>query len=279
MSTKTHLGLGIGWRPELALDISRRPDLGFVEIVAENVDPDAIPAPLLKLREAGVQVIPHGISLSLGGADPIDRSRVRRLAQLARRLDSPLVSEHIAFVRAGGTEIGHLTPVPRTRASLDLLIRNVRMVQKTLPVPLALENIAALFEWPKQEMDEGAFVRELLDATDTLLLFDVSNLYANGRNLGTSPSAMLRALPLEHLAYVHVGGGEEHDGIYHDSHAHAVQTGVCELLSELCSIVEPPGVMLERDDNFSGEGPVTADLAAIKTAIESGRQMREVMHD
>jgi len=176
-------------------------------------------------------------------------------------------------------EIGHLTPVPRTRASLDLLIRNVRSVQKTLPVPLALENIAALFEWPRQEWDEGAFVRELLEATDALLLFDVSNLYANIRNLGSSADVTLRSLPLERLAYVHVGGGEEHDGVYQDSHAHAVQSGVCELLSELCKIAEPPGVMLERDDNFPGEGPIAADLAAIQAAIEEGRQLREVAHE
>ncbi|HXE51934.1 MAG TPA: DUF692 family protein, partial [Tepidisphaeraceae bacterium] len=97
-------GLGIGWRPELALPIERRRDLAFVEIIAENIDPRSIPAPLVTLRDRGLQIIPHGVSLSLGGADPIDRDRVRRLADLARQLGSPLVSEHIAFVRAGGIE-------------------------------------------------------------------------------------------------------------------------------------------------------------------------------
>lgn len=275
-----NLGLGIGWRPELALFIERREDLRFVEILAESFDAlRPLPRALVELKQRGMKIIPHGVSLSLGGAEPLRQESIDRLARLAEKCDAPIVSEHIAFVRAGGMEIGHLTPVPRTRASLDLLIRNVRAVQKALPVPLALENIAALVEWPQQEWDEGAFVRELLEATDAMLLFDVSNLYANIRNLGSSAAATLRSLPLERLAYVHVGGGEEHDGIYHDSHAHAVQSRVCELLSELCRMIEPPGVMLERDDDFAGEGPIAADLAAIQAAIEEGRHMREVAHD
>ena len=109
-------GLGIGWRPELALAIDRRRGLGFVEIVAENIDPDRPPDALVRLMDRGVRVIPHGISLSLGGAEPIERPRVKRLADLANRFGSPLVSEHIAFVRAGGMEAGHLLPLPRTGA-------------------------------------------------------------------------------------------------------------------------------------------------------------------
>jgi uncharacterized protein (UPF0276 family) len=271
-----NLGLGIGWRPELALYIDRRDDLGFVEVLAENLDPRRpLPLALDELRRRGLKIIPHGVSLSLGGAEPLRQESIDRLARLAETCAAPLVSEHIAFVRAGGVEIGHLTPVPRTRASLDLLIRNVRAVQRVLPVPLALENIAAMFEWPQPEWDEGQFVRELLEATDALLLFDVSNLYANIRNVGAPEDAVLRSLPLDRLAYVHVGGGEEHDGVYHDSHAHPVPPGACDLLTHLCQIVEPPGVMLERDDDFPGPGPVAADLAAIANAVEQGRRLRQ----
>src|SRR5947209_3405144 len=139
--------LGIGWRPELARAIERRADLGFVEIVAENIDPRDPPAALMALRERGIQIIPHGISLSLGGAEPIDRARVKRLADLARRFGSPLVSEHIAFVRAAGMEAGHLLPIPRTRASPEVIVENVRIAQELLEVPAARENIAAWFEW------------------------------------------------------------------------------------------------------------------------------------
>ena len=176
MTESIQLGLGIGWRPEIALAIDRRSDLGFVEVIAESIDPRAgIPQPLAVLRSQGVRIVPHGIRLSLGGAEPLDMKRVKRLANVARVLGAPLVSEHIAFVRAGGVEAGHLLPIARTRASLDVLIDNVKRAQDLLPVPLALENISALFEWPDAEMSEADFVGEALERTGALLLLDIAS--------------------------------------------------------------------------------------------------------
>ena len=139
--------LGIGWRPELALAIDRYPKLGFIEILAEDLDPwGPIPAPIERLRQRGIPLIPHGVSLSLGSAEPPDRQRLAGLARLATRLGAPLVSEHLAFVRAGGIETGHLLPLPRAREALEIVVTNVRQAKAALPVPLALENIATLFE-------------------------------------------------------------------------------------------------------------------------------------
>ena len=256
------------------MDIQRRQDLGFVEIVAENVNPSKIPAPLLELRDRGVRVIPHGISLSLGGAEPLDKSRVRRLADLSRELDAPLVSEHVAFVRAGGVEAGHLLPLPRTRAALDVMIDNVCAAQDLLPVPLALENVAALFEWPDREMDEAEFIGRIIDRTGTLLLVDVANVWANARNLGGDPITILRQMPLEKLAYVHVAGGEERDGAYHDTHAANVPVGVLELLISLSRRIDLPGVMLERDYEFPSAAELNRELDAIAAACASGRAQR-----
>ena len=264
------IGLGIGWRPELAIDIARRRDLHFVEIVAENIDPSAIPPALMKLRERCMQVIPHGISLSLGGAEPIDRKRVRRLAELARVLKSPLVSEHIAFVRAGGLEAGHLLPLPRTKAAIDVVVENVHIAQDLLPVPLALENISTLFEWPDGDMSEADFINEILNRTGCSLLLDVANVWANIQNHGGDAVTMLKQLPLDRLAYIHVGGGEERNGVYHDTHAAAVPEGVFELLEELCAVTEVPGVMLERDDDFPISDQLNRELDAIASAIAHG---------
>ena len=264
------LGLGIGWRPQLALDIQRRPGLGFVEIVAENIDTDTIPQPLHDLARRGVQIIPHGISLSLGGAEPLEQRRVEHLAELARKLNAPLVSEHIAFVRAGGREAGHLLPIPRTKTALHVLVENVRAAQKLLPVPLALENIATLFDWPGAEMSESQFIGEILDRTGCLLLLDVANVWANARNRGVDPAAQLRQYPVDRLAYVHVAGGEERDGTYHDTHAARVPQGVLDLLEESCAQSDPPGVMLERDDCYPTSAELNHELDAIADAVARG---------
>lgn len=206
-------GVGIGWRHEIDLTVARLPGVDFVEVVAENVSPVNLPPTLLALRERGLPVVPHGVTLSLGGAEPPDPARLSHLAALAQTLGSPVISEHVAFCRAGGLEAGHLLPVPRTRAALDILTANVAAAQAVLPVPMALENIATLVCWPEDEMTEAEFLTELTERTGVLLLLDVANLYTAQVNFGADPAAALDALPLERIAYVHVAGGMLRDGL------------------------------------------------------------------
>ncbi|MGW7170518.1 DUF692 domain-containing protein [Streptomyces sp. NPDC054884] len=275
------LGTGIGWRPEIADAVERMQGIDWVEAVAENVCPGHLPGSLLRLRERGVTVIPHGVSLGLGDAERPDAGRLTALAERAEALGSPMVTEHIAFVRAGGPltasarlEAGHLLPVPRTRDALDVLCENVRIAQAALPVPLAVENIAALVVWPGEEMTEGQFLYELADRTGVRLLVDVANLHTNHVNRGEDPAKALAELPLEAIAYVHVAGGFERDGVWHDSHAHPVPRPVLDVLTHLASRVSPPGVLLERDENFPGPSELKRELGAIREAVELGAAMR-----
>ncbi|MEV2251843.1 DUF692 domain-containing protein [Streptomyces sp. NPDC050147] len=271
-----HLGTGIGWRPEIADAVERMPGIDWVEAVAENLCPGHLPDSLLRLRERGVTVVPHGVSLGLGGADRPDEARLGALAERAQELASPLVTEHIAFVRAGGPltasqplEAGHLLPVPRTRDALDVLCENVRIAQDALPVPLAVENIAALISWPGDEMTEGQFLYELVERTGVRLLIDVANLHTNHVNRGEDPSKALDELPVEAIAYVHVAGGFERDGVWHDSHAHPVPEPVLEILSDLAARVSPPGVLLERDENFPEPPELERELDAIRERVRT----------
>jgi len=273
------LGTGIGWRPEIADAVEHLPGIDWVEAVAENLCPGHLPDSLLRLRERGVTVIPHGVSLGLGGADRPDEDRLTALAERAEALGSPLVTEHIAFVRAGGPltaspllEAGHLLPVPRTRDALDVLCENIRIAQDALPVPLAVENIAALLAWPGEEMTEGQFLYELADRTGVRLLIDVANLHTNHVNRGEDPAKALAELPVEAIAYVHVAGGVERDGVWHDSHAHPVPAPVLDILTDLASRVSPPGVLLERDDNFPETAELERELTSIRGALDKGRE-------
>jgi uncharacterized protein len=305
----TLAGVGIGWRPELAGFAARREGLGFAEVVAESLhDGQPLPDGLEALLARGVPVVPHGVRLSLGSTEEPDPGRVAHLAALAERLGSPLVSEHVAFVRGGGLEAGHLLPVPRTREALAVLAGNVRLAQAELGVPLALEHVAALLEWPAPELEEAAFLTELLERTGAWLLLDVANLHANARNHGGDPLAFLDALPLERIAYVHVAGGVERDGLYHDTHAHPTPPAVLELVAEVCARCagparspggpprrspgpprftggpprrspgpprrDPPGVMLERDDAYPPEPELAAELDAIAAAARAGATRR-----
>lgn len=271
------LGIGIGWRPEIADAVEALPGIDWVEAVAENLCTDHLPASLVRLRERGVTVVPHGVSLGLGGADRPDPGRLADLAARAELLGTPLVTEHIAFVRAGGErtgspalEAGHLLPVPRTWAALDVLCENVRIAQDSLPVPLALENIAALISWPGEELTEGQFLAELVERTGVRLLIDVANLHTNHVNRGEDPATALDELPVEAIAYVHVAGGVEKDGVWHDTHAHPVTAPVLDILAELRSRVSPPGVLLERDDDFPPAAELAGELDAIRATLGAG---------
>ncbi|MCX5176106.1 DUF692 family multinuclear iron-containing protein [Streptomyces virginiae] len=276
MKPMAHLGVGIGWRPEIADAVERLSGLDWVEVVAENVCPGHLPESLLRLRERGTRVVPHGVSLGLGGADRPDPVKLAALGERAVALGAPLVTEHIAFVRTSSPvlEAGHLLPVPRTRDALDVLCENVRIAQDALPVPLALENIAALISWPGEELTEGQFLTELVERTGVRLLIDVANLHTNRVNRGEDPAAVLDAIPLEALAYVHVAGGIERAGVWHDTHAHPVPPVVLDLLAELRSRVEPAGVLLERDDDFPSQAELAGELAAIRAVVTAGPAAR-----
>ena len=127
-----------------------------------------------------------------------------------------------------------------------------------------------MVEWPGSEMDEAAFVSELISRTGALLLLDLSNLYANAHNHGYDAVDALGRFPLEQIAYVHVGGGVHRDGMYHDTHADPVVPGVLRLVEELFALTDAPGVLLERDDGFGPEDELLAEVHAIDAAARRG---------
>lgn len=260
--------LGIGWRREIAGVIDDlRP--GFCEVIAESIPlrhRRARPEPALAgLVARGVPVIPHGVALSLGGTEPVQPKRVRRLAACARALGAPVVSEHIAFVRAGGVEAGHLLPVPRTREALAVLAANIERTRRELPAPLALENIASFVEWPESDLTESEFLTELVERTGVLLVLDVANVYANARNRGRDPLRELARLPVEQVAYSHVAGGREGEDFYHDTHTDRTPPEVLDLVTALRERADTP-FMLERDGRFPPAAELFDELDAIAAA-------------
>lgn len=267
-------GLGLGWRPPLAGYVGRRDDLDFLEVVAEAV-PRTGPLPP-GLDDVQVPVIAHGVGLSLGGVEDLEVPRVQLLVDVAERLGSPLVSEHIAFTRSGGLSAGHLLPVPRTSEALEVLVRHVRQLSAELPVPLALEHISALLVWPENEMGEAEFLLRLLERTDALLLLDLANLHADAVNFGVDACAFLDALPLERVAYCHVAGGVAAGGMWHDTHAAPVGQPVLQLVDELAHRLgaDLPGVLLERDDDWPRPAELDTELDGLAAHLPGLRTRR-----
>lgn len=278
------LGVGAGWRPAIADELAEQASDGlrFCEVVAENVSPTRLPAGLVELVRTGATVVPHGVTLGLAGGGLPDRARIDHLGELALTLGAPLVSEHVAFVRAGQPadgsdplhadvlEAGHLVPAARTPDALAVLVDNVRATQARLPVPLALENIAATLAWPETSMDEPEFLTALVDATGCFFLLDVANLHATCSALGGDPREQLDRMPLDHVAYVHVAGGfTDPSGVYWDTHAHDMTDDVLRLLTHVVDILGPDGppVLLERDTDVDAI-VMRAELDRVRRAVD-----------
>jgi uncharacterized protein (UPF0276 family) len=253
----------------MALFIERHSQITFLEVLAEDFhNSKCIPRLLLNFAEKGMEFIVHSTSLNLAGAQPPEPTRLAHVNEIARALNAVCVSDHIAFVKAPGLATGHLVPPRRTSASLRHLLYNLEIAREHLQLPLVLENIATTFDWPNNEMSEAAFLREALEKSDSKLLLDVSNLFANAHNLTFDYENYLNALPLDRLFYVHIAGGIFKQGLYHDTHCHSLKEESLAVLRELAKRKVIPRVLLERDDDFSCLEEIEGELAAIEKVIK-----------
>jgi uncharacterized protein (UPF0276 family) len=268
-------GVGIGWRPELATDLLARPDrVDFVEVTAEGCATPAARREARAIAEAWPVVV-HGVKTSLGSAEGIDRGRAKKLADIAREVRAPYVSEHVSFVRAGGVEIGHLTGLPFTRDAVAIVARNAVALRRLLPdVPLLLENVAWAFRWPDDALDEGDFHREVTEATGCDLLLDVGNLFANARNAGRDPLELLARYPLDRVAMLHVAGGVSESGFYFDTHGHPVPEAVLGLVAHVLAATGDVPVVLERDAAFPPFAELDAELARLASTPRGSARER-----
>ncbi|WP_437969760.1 DUF692 domain-containing protein [Sorangium sp. So ce260] len=263
--------VGIGFRPEIAADLLAAPAaVDFVEVVAEA----CFSSPAARREAAAIAriwpVVPHGVKLSLGSASGVDLDRARRLGALCRELAAPVVSEHVAFVRGGGREIGHLTALPYTIEAARVVARNVAAARRALPdIPLLLENAARTLRFPDDALDEGSFYAEVAARTGCDLLLDVGNVYANAVNAGADPGELVRSYPLDRVAMIHIAGGAREHGFYFDTHAHPVPAPVFALLAAVLARTGPVPILLERDGDFPPFAALAAELATARELARS----------
>lgn len=264
------LGAGLSFRPAWRWDVVRhRAELGAIECIPDHV---AGPAGLRELRllRAAVPVLLHGIGLSLGSAEGLDPARLAHIARVAEAVEPPWFSEHIAFTRADGVEIGHLMPLPFTREAVETVAGNVAALKRAIPgIPIALENIAYTFILPGAEMTEAAFVRAVLEEADCGLLLDLENVHANSKNHGFDPIAYLETLPLERVVEVHLAGGVVREGEYADTHTRPVPEESWNLLEWLAPRAEIRAVIIERDDNLPPFGDLLAEVRRAGKILEN----------
>jgi uncharacterized protein len=270
--------VGLGWRPELAAGILA--NLGCIDIV-EVIADDYFDVPRnirrsLSTLAAQVPLTLHGVSLGMASCGAVDKKHLERMARLVNEVEPVAWSEHLAFVRGGGIEIGHLCAPPRTDETIAATLNNLAVARKITGAAPQVENIATLIDPPGSTLDEPAWLSGIIHGSGSDLLLDLHNVYANSLNFGHDPLEFIRTLPLERVASIHLAGGKmigpDEDRRLLDDHLHDVPDPVYTLLEEVASRVRRPlSVILERDGAYPSIENLIQQLDRARAAVAKGR--------
>lgn len=260
-------GAGLGFRRELvdALQAGVPQAIDFFELAPENwAGMGGHSAKALRAFTERYPFVCHGLSLSLGGADPLDAGLLLGIRDFMRTHGITLYTEHLSWCSSGG-HLYDLLPLPFTEEAVRWTAERIARVQDLLGLRIGVENVSRYIEPPGAEMGEAEFVRAVVERADCLLHLDVNNLYVNSRNFNFDPQTYLAQLPLERVAYIHVAGHwQERDGLLIDTHGSAVIDPVWALLAQACErIGRAVPICLERDFNLPDLDTLAAEVAQI----------------
>ncbi len=273
-SSLPELGVGIGYRePFLGELFDCRSSIEFLEVTADHYfEPIDSKEAELDLLATNFPLIPHGLAMSLGSAEGLDESYLKLYSELVDRLKPAWCSEHISFTRAGGIDIGHLTPVPKTDAALGVLHDNIARLQDSIQVPLILENVTDTIRYPTESYDGADFLCKLCDQNQVGLLLDVTNLFINSQNQRFDPVEFLRRLPADRIIQLHFVGGFIENGVWVDSHSRATQEPIWELIEQVVGLAVVKGMILERDENLPALRELTPELEHARAIVQRVRR-------
>lgn len=275
---------GIGLRAEHHAALpALKPDLGFIEVHAENYFGRGGP-PLHWLRRAR-ELYPlslHGVGLSLGSADPLRPAHLRRLRELIEELQPALVSEHLSWSAVDHRFANDLLPLPYSREALAHLVERVQQAQEALGRTLLLENLSSYLRFDADEMPEWDFVAEVARRSGCQVLLDVNNLYVSARNHGFDPAEYLAALPAHAIAQYHLAGHtlrrfDDGSEILLDTHSARVAEPVWELYAQVLRRFGPRPTLVEWDAELPPLPVLVAE--AHRAAAMLRRHSQENIHD
>ncbi|HEU0175593.1 MAG TPA: DUF692 family protein [Blastocatellia bacterium] len=270
--------VGLGWRGELAVGILSNLDrIDVVEVIADDLfDAPRDERRALRTLAAQTTVVLHGVSLGLASSVPVDAKLLEKTARLCEEVEPEYWSEHLAFVRGGGVEIGHLAAPPRTDATIEGAAANLERARAVVGAAPLVENIATLIDPPGSDYDEIDWINRIIDSSPGDLLLDLHNLHANATNFGYDAAEFLKRLPSERIAAAHLAGGKWVEALGKrrllDDHLHDVPDVVYQLLTELAALAPNPlTVILERDGAYPPIDTLLRQLDCAREALAEGR--------
>jgi uncharacterized protein (UPF0276 family) len=269
------LGFGLGLRPtHYETILNDQPAVDWFEIISENyLVPGGRPLHYLDRIRERYPMVMHGVSLSIGTQDPLNREYLKQLRALADRVEPAWISDHLCWTGAHGLNAHDLLPLPYTEEALKHVAARVGEVQDILGRRILLENVSSYVSYPESEMSEWEFLREIAGRADCLILLDINNIYVSSVNHEFDPHTYLDAIPPERVWQFHLAGHRNHGDYIIDTHDEPVIDPVWELYAAAVRRFGRVSTMIERDDNIPPLAELLAELdRARRIAATSQRQ-------
>ena len=260
------LGLGLGLRNvHFAEILAERPAVDWFEAISENfMDSGGRPRAVIREIAEHYPLVLHGVSMSIGSADPLNLDYLARLKALADEVRPAWISDHLCWTGVLGLNSHDLLPMPLTEESLAHVAARVRQAQDVLERPLILENPSSYVRFAHSTMEEPEYLRRLAEETGCGLLLDVNNVFVSCFNAGKDPAAYIEAFPCDRVVQMHLAG-HQHRGTYViDTHDRPVRGEVWDLFRLAWARTGGASTLLEWDDRIPAFADCHAELMKAK---------------
>lgn len=278
------LGFGLGLRTQHYVDVlETRPDIDWFEVISENyMVAGGKPKYYLHAIREHYPMVMHGVSLSIGASEPLDRDYLKRLKQLANEVQPEWISDHLCWTGLGGVNSHDLLPLPYTEEAIRQTVAHIQEVQDYLGRQILLENVSSYITYNESAMNEWEFYREVVEQADCLMLLDINNIYVSARNHHFDAVDYLNAMPTDRIRQFHLAGHSDFGSYVIDTHDHDIPDPVWQLYQLALERFGPISTMIERDDNIPSLNELVAELdiardIAAKTLPALAQQEREAL--
>ncbi len=270
------LGCGIGLRREhYQLVLDERPAIPWFEVVTENfMIPGGRPRHVLESVRADYPIGLHGVSLSIGSAEPLDPVYMRRLVELVERIEPVFVSDHLCWTSLGGHNSHDLLPLPFTDEAARNAAAKIRQVQDRLGRRILVENVSTYLRFRRAAMTEWEFLTTVTEQADCDILLDINNIYVNSRNHGFDPDHYLAGVPAGRVAQFHLAGHADHGDVVIDSHDHPVSDPVWSLFRAAVRRFGPVPALIERDARIPDFGVLQGEARQAQCLMDERHERR-----
>jgi uncharacterized protein (UPF0276 family) len=270
-SQRPFLGFGLGLRTDhYETVLTERPAVDWFEILSENyMVPGGKPLHYLDRIREHYPMVMHGVSMSLGSTDPLNREYLQQLRQLTQRIEPAWISDHLCWTGVSGTNLHDLMPLPYTEAAIQHVVERIKQVQDCLGRQILIENVSSYVTYIQSEMTEWEFLSSIAERADCLILLDINNIYVSGFNHEFDPYDYLNNVPVARVWQHHLAGHSNEGNYLVDTHDESVIDPVWDLYAEAVRRFGSVSTMIERDDNIPAFAELFAELQRARSIHDS----------